>query len=54
VSHVGGASEQSDPVKQSDLFIGYTAVAKRMNITTRTVESYMFRAFNHIRTSYRG
>lgn len=28
-------------------------IAKRMNITTRTVEAYMFRAFNHIRTSYR-
>ena len=28
-------------------------IAKRMNISTRTVESYMFRAFNHIRDSYR-
>ena len=28
-------------------------IAKRMNITTRTVEAYMFRAFNHIRASYK-
>jgi len=28
-------------------------IAKRMNITTRTVEGYMFRAFNHIRDSYK-
>ncbi len=28
-------------------------IARRMNINTRTVESYMFRAFNHIRASYR-
>lgn len=27
-------------------------IAKRMNISTRTVEAYMFRAFNHIRDSY--
>lgn len=28
-------------------------IAKRMNISTRTVEVYMFRAFNHIRDSYK-
>ena len=28
-------------------------IAKRMNITTRTVEGYMFRAFNHIRDLYK-
>ena len=28
-------------------------IAKRMNISTRTVEAYMFRAFNHIRSSYK-
>ena len=28
-------------------------IAKRMNITTRTVEAYMFRAFNHIRAAYK-
>ncbi|HEX8038065.1 MAG TPA: sigma-70 family RNA polymerase sigma factor, partial [Chryseosolibacter sp.] len=28
-------------------------IARRMNINTRTVESYMFTAFNHIRASYR-
>lgn len=28
-------------------------IAKRMNITTRTVETYMFRAFNHIRVLYK-
>lgn len=28
-------------------------IARRMNITTRTVEAYMFRAFNHIRASYK-
>lgn len=28
-------------------------IARRMNISTRTVEVYMFRAFNHIRDSYR-
>lgn len=28
-------------------------IAKRMNITTRTVEVYMFRAFNHIRGAYK-
>lgn len=28
-------------------------IARRMNINTRTVESYMFKAFNHIRSSYR-
>ncbi len=28
-------------------------IARRMNITTRTVEGYMFRAFNYIRNSYR-
>jgi RNA polymerase sigma-70 factor (family 1) len=29
-------------------------IAKRMNITTLTLETYMFRAFNHIRASYGG
>lgn len=28
-------------------------IARRMNITTRTVETYMFRAFNHIRAAYK-
>jgi RNA polymerase sigma-70 factor (family 1) len=28
-------------------------IAERMNISTRTVEAYMFRAFNHIRASYK-
>jgi RNA polymerase sigma-70 factor (ECF subfamily) len=28
-------------------------IARRMRINTRTVESYMFKAFNHIRASYR-
>lgn len=28
-------------------------IARRMHISTRTVETYMFKAFNHIRTSYR-
>lgn len=28
-------------------------IAKRMNIATRTVETYMFRAFNYIRTYYK-
>ena len=28
-------------------------IAKRMNVTTRTVEAYMFRAFNHIRDFYK-
>lgn len=28
-------------------------IARRMNITTRTVEVYMFRAFNHIRAAYK-
>ena len=29
-------------------------IAQRMNIATRTVESYMLRAFQHIRAAYKG